>query len=123
MSKVKILSLTGVPVDSQLYKKGVHTPEDMGQEQIIKLLTFSQTPSKALMFERALKLAEIVDDLNYDKVMLEPSFFSPVIANVFTNLGISVVYPFYQNIHKEYVDTNGQPATQESYELISFVQA
>lgn len=119
---MKILSLTGVPVSSELYKKGVRTPENIGQDQIIKLLKFTHIPTKAFMFERALKLAEIVKDLDYDKVMLEPSFFSPIVANVLTNLDIEVVYPFYQQVNKEFIGLNGQPEVKEFLELIGFVK-
>lgn len=120
---IKILNVSTKPITPEMIRAGVSMTPDMAESQFKELFHFSTIPKKPEMFARANELLSIVEDLGFDKILLDPSYFSPTIETVMKLNGITVYYPFYDHVRREFVGLSGTKQSNTLVELIGFVEA
>lgn len=118
-----ILNLTQHKATPAQIKAGVRDCPEIGLSQVTQHLNFTHIPTEENMFERALKIAAITKDLNYDTVMIAgASFFMPTLERTLKMSGIKVLYAFSERVsHERMVD--GQVEKTTTFEHLGFYEA
>lgn len=118
-----ILNLTQHKATSAQIKAGVVDCPKIGLDQVLRHLNFQHIPTEEDMFDRAIKIKEIVKDLGYDTVMIGGApFFMSTLERTLKMSGIKVLYAFSERVSHERM-VNGQVEKTTTFEHLGFYEA
>lgn len=118
-----ILNLTQHKATPAQIKASVVDCPEISLTQILRHLNFSHIPTSEDMFHRAIKITEIVKDLNQDIVMIGGApFFMSTLERTLMMSGIKVLYAFSERVSCESL-VDGKVEKTTKFEHLGFYEA
>jgi len=123
----KIINLTQHLATPEQVNEGVvdYKPTKVWQpsrEDLLKLLTFEELPTRYHIYTRAEKIADCVDTEEYELAMIGGALWlMPILAEKLELRGIQPIYSFSQRVSEEVYLPDGSVKKVQNFKHIGFV--